>query len=119
MLHGEEGKGNNQRGGDILDGDIGRAGKDFVAGNQFGMAKVDGKMGVAVVAGGILAPIEIHNRVGYFLDTGTMEKAIALLGDDTRDDAFLGDIVKGNRIGHVLGIAFFEVGDADRFAGRV
>ena len=45
VFHGEEGEGNNQRGRDVLDGDIGRAGENLVTRDKFGMAEIDGEMG--------------------------------------------------------------------------
>ena len=45
-----------------------------------------------------------------------MEEAVALLGDDTGDDAFAGVVVEGDGVGHVFVVALFEEGAADYFA---
>ena len=67
--HGEEGKGEDEGCGDILDGDIGGAGEDFVASDELGVCEVDGEVGVGMVAGGVLPPVEVHDGVADFLDT--------------------------------------------------
>ena len=119
VSHGEEGKGEDERCGDVFDGDVGGAGKNFVAGDEFGVGKVDGKVGVGVVAGGVLTAIEVHDRVAYFFDSGTVKESFALLGDDTGDETFLGVVVKDNGVGNVFGIALFEIGAAGGVVGRI
>ena len=39
VSHGEEGKGEDERCGDVFDGDVGGSGKNFVAGDEFGVGK--------------------------------------------------------------------------------
>lgn len=83
MGHGEEGEGEHQGGGYVLDGDVGRAGENLVAGDKLGMGEVDGEMGVGVVAGGVLSAVQIHNGVADFFHPRTVQESVALLGDDT------------------------------------
>lgn len=65
--HGEESEWQDKGGGDIFDGDVGGAGEDFVACDEFGMGEVDGEMGMGVVAGGVLASVEVHDGITDFL----------------------------------------------------
>ena len=114
--HGEEGEGEDEWSWNVLDGDVGGAGEDFVAGDEFGVCKVDGEVGMGVVAGGVLATVEVHDGVADFLDARAVKESVALLGDDTGDDAFAGVVVEGDGVGHVFVVALFEEGTADYFA---
>ena len=116
---GEECEGNRQRGRDILDSDIGGTGDKLVAGNDFGLSEVDCEMGVCMVAGGVLTAAEVHDRVVHLLDAVAVEEPIALLGDDTRNDALLGAVVEGDGVGDILGIVLFEKGVSGRGFGGV
>ena len=44
--HGEEGEGEHQGGGYVLDGDVSGTGENLVASDELGMGEVDGEMGV-------------------------------------------------------------------------
>ena len=48
-----------------------------------------------------------------------MQVPVALLGDDTGDEPFVGVVVEDNGIRHVFGIALLEEGAAVHFARRV
>ena len=119
VRHGEKSEGENERRGDVLDGDVGRAGEYFVAGDEFGAGEVDGKVGVVVVAGGVLPAVEIHDRVADFLHARAVEESVALLGDDTGDEAFVGVVVEDDGVGHVFIVTLLEEGASGGFAAGV
>ena len=116
MRHGEESEGENERRGDVLDGDVGGTRKNLVAGDEFGAGEVDGKVGVVVVAGGVLPAVEVHDRVADFFHARPVEKPVALLGDDAGDKAFVGVVVKDNGVGHVFVVALLKERSAGGFA---
>ena len=116
MGDGEKGKRQGDRGGDVLDGDVGGACDEFVARYDFGFGEVDGEMRMGVVASGVETAVEIHHRVVHFFDTGAVEESVALLGDDARDKALLGVVVEDDCVGYIFGLILFEEGVAVGFA---
>ena len=84
-----------------------------------GGGEVDGGMGVGVVAGGVLAAVEIHDGVVDTLDARAVEETVALLGDDAGDEAFVGIVVEDDGVRHVFVLALFEEGPAVDLASGV
>ena len=119
VRHGEEGEGQHEGCRYILDGDVGGTCENLVAGDEFGAGEVDGKVGMVVVAGGVLSAVEIHDRVADFLHARAVEESVALLGDDTGDEAFVGVVVEDDGVGHVFIVALLEEGASSGFATGV
>ena len=116
MGDGEEGEGQSNGGGDVLYGDVGGASDELVASYDLGFGEVDGEMRMGVVAGGVETAVEVHHRVVHLLDAGAVEEPVALLGDDARDEAFLGVVVEDDGIGYIFGFVLFEEGVAAHLA---
>ena len=116
VRHGKEGEGEHEGSRYILDGDVGGACEYLVASDELGASEIDGKVGMVVVAGGVLSAVEVHDRVADFLHARAMEESVALLGDDARDETFVGVVVEHDGVGHVFIVALLEEGAAGGFA---
>ena len=116
---GEEGEGQRDGRGHVLDGEPRRTRDDFVAHDELALGEVQREVGVDVVAGGVAAAGEVHHGVVELLHRLAVEEALALLGDDAVDEAALGVVVEADGVGVVFGAVLDEEGTSHGLACRV
>ena len=118
---GEEGEGDGDGGGHVGQRQVGGTGEQLVARDDFRFGEVDGEVRVTVVAGGVESAAEEHDGVVHLLDAAAVQIALALLGDDARDDAFLVVVVEDDGVGQIFRLTLDKEGlaaDAAVAVGR-